>query len=647
MIDSGIAENPAASFWEQNIAILRSRYPDLAKQIKTTGTLPERHHWDIEQTPSGNPTLLFKENNDAPGVLIHSRHDPAREGQRQAAAALAELTGGNTGEGGTIILLGFGLGYTAEALAKTIGALIIVERHTELFSLAMESRNLEQLLSPGKAMFVMGEDAGAINAALSIAGNDGQKPLVIKNRALTTVTPEDTEWYNEVTRRINTWASKEEINAATLRRFGKRWTRNLAANMEGVLRFPGVKYLENILRDTGIPVFLAAAGPSLNSVEHILEEIRRRCVIVAVDTSLRFLLRHGIEPDFAVSVDPQYWNSLHLQRLNAPNTNLVAESAVYPSILRSSSFGRIFFCQSLFPLGRFIEDRTDPKGMLGAGGSVATTAWDFARLLGPGAVWIAGLDLAFPGYHTHFRGALFEENAHAASGRFCPAETLSVRALENGVPFTAVSASGGKVLTDKRLSLYAAWFENQIQKYDPAQLTNYSLSPNGIAVPGLVNADVKELLSMPERRNEIDPLLKKLYGGIEEHYKNDEVNRKNRYTESRNILLRSLEEIRETAVGAASAAKNGLMHCTSNKNETEKILKKLDKANDAITQSPVKDAAGFLFTPIAELEKQQRETEPLKRHLEFSRLFYHSLEESVEYTLGVLNSRVIFTPSLT
>ncbi|MDR0473674.1 MAG: hypothetical protein LBH43_08420, partial [Treponema sp.] len=318
-------------------------------------------------------------------------------------------------------------------------------------------------------------------------------------------------------------------------------------------------------------------------------------------------------------------------------------SAVYPWVLRTPGFGRILFCQSLFPLGRFIEDRTDPKGRLSAGGSVATSAWDFCRFLNPSAIWIAGLDLAFPGYRTHYRGALFEENAHALSRRTFPAETISVKTLENGIPFAASSGNSGRVLTDKRLSLYAAWFENQIENSSQTQagIINYNLSPDGLNIPGMICAKPADILALPERRKDIDQLLKITYCRIEEDYHTDELNRKMRYSRARSILFRSLEEIRERAEDAASVVKHGLMHSGLGKRETEKILLKLDKANAAISRSPVKDAAGFLFPPIAELEKQQQKTEALERHLEFSLLFYRSLAESVEYTLEVLKTGVM------
>jgi hypothetical protein len=321
-------------------------------------------------------------------------------------------------------------------------------------------------------------------------------------------------------------------------------------------------------------------------------------------------------------------------------------------------FNRVFFCQSLFPLGRFIEDRTDPKGVLGAGGSVATTAWDFARLLGPEAIWTIGLDLAFPGRQTHFKGALFEENAHAASKRLCPAETLSVQALESGVPFYGPSAGGGKVLTDKRLSLYAAWFENRFREYAPTtsestpttsmespvspdgnalrgglgQPVTYSLSNQGLAIPGLIFVEPEKLLSLPPRREEIDHILKTVYRRIEADFYGSEgaESRKNRYTQALADLIQGLEAIRGNAIEGAAITKN------ASAVETEKTLQKLDQINALIAESPVKDSASFLFPPSSELEKELVETDPLKRHLEFSLRFYRSLAEAVEFTLQYL-----------
>jgi hypothetical protein len=290
-------------------------------------------------------------------------------------------------------------------------------------------------------------------------------------------------------------------------------------------------------------------------------------------------------------------------------------------------------------------ERVDPKGALGAGGSVATTAWDFARLLGASSIWIAGLDLSFPELKTHFKGALFENRALAESGRFVPAETRSVRALRDGLPFSAPSADGSTVLTDRRLSLYAAWFENRFRLY-PA-LRNYSFSSGGLAIPGLIPARPEDLLALPVRREEINRRLGEIFARVEGDFYQDEETaaRAERYGAARRDLMRGLEQIRAVAEKAAglaerkwTAGSGGAVRNEARNANYARVLSELDEANRVITSSGAKDVAGFLFPPMEELEAAL--TSPpeagMVRHLELSARFYRALAETAGYHLRAL-----------
>ncbi|MDR1950230.1 MAG: DUF115 domain-containing protein [Spirochaetaceae bacterium] len=380
----------------------------------------------------------------------------------------------------------------------------------------------------------------------------------------------------------------------------------------------------------------------------LLPALRERCLIVAVDTSLRLLLRLGTDPDFAVVVDPQYWNARHLDRCPAPNTRLVAESAVYPGVLRHP-FGGAFLCGSLFPLGRFIEDRVDPKGELGAGGSVATTAWDFARLLGPPAIHIAGLDLAYPDLKTHFRGARFEEKALAESDRLCPAETRSVRALREGRQFRAAAADGGRVLTDRRLSLYAAWFENRFRRFP--EIPSYSLAPKGLAIPGLLPGSTEGILALPPRREEINRRLAGVFARIETGFNRpaEWKLRAERYEAARKTLTEGLGYIKTLAEEAAVFAEGNCGLSGDRPAERERVFARLDEVNRRISGSAVKDVAGFLFPPPEDPAGEPAApaaNDPAgglaggyHRYLEQSAKLYRDLAEAAGYTLRILTRK--------
>jgi len=584
--------------WEINSKILRERYPGLLDQLTREDHGLAAEDIKIETSASGEPALKIK------GLYVHSPRDPAKEGRRLAESALVNKTSSSV-----FIVLGFGLGYAAQALAELMpqGPVIIVEKYPVLLRLAFEQRNLEKLLSRNNLAFVL--DENGISRALShFEKHEKLKVEILCNKPLTGI---DEQWYSAVENKIRTWAMKDDVNSATLQKFGKRWIRNILKNADAVRDLPGISRFAG-LADNGaspgapgepLPVFLAAAGPGLDNVRPLLPEIRRRCIIVAVDTSLRFLLRNGVEPDFALIIDPQFWNSRHLDRCVGGNTNLIIESAVYPLVLRLA-FKRMYLCGSLFPLGKYIEERVDPKGALATGGSVATSAWDFSRLLGARRIWIAGLDLAFPGNKTHYRGAQFEEKALSESWRLWPSESWLARAMRDGIPCIGPALGGGTVRSDRRLSLYAAWFENCFRQYP--EIKNFSLSNGGLAIAGLEAADCGALLALPDRRKEIDARLEAVCSGIEaEFFEPKEAERRGQRYESAAAALRSsLGQIKTACEKGEKIAKNALWQ-NPGPGEQEKILASLDTINRLISSSEVKEIAGFLFPP-----QTQEETGP-------------------------------------
>jgi hypothetical protein len=606
-----------------------------------------------------------------------------------------------------VVVLGFGLGYAAQALAELDPdrPIIIVEKKLKLLRKAFELRDLSRLLSrPGVAFIPGGTGEGIVNALSvfeKIAG-ERRRPHVMRNRTLTAL---DEERYTAAEGRIRNWAMRDDVNSATLKKFGRRWINNLSRNMSCIRDLPGISSLAGLAANEAtsppLPVFLAAAGPGLDGIAPLLPEIHRRCIMVAVDTSLRFLLRNGVDPDFVMVVDPQFLNSRHLNRCASTRTRLIAESAVYPPVLRMPFKGR-YLCGSLFPLGAFIERRVDPKGTLGAGGSVATSAWDFFCFLGTSEIWIAGLDLAFPGLKTHFRGAEFEEMALAESGRHKPAETWLTHALRGGFPFLAPSMGGGQVLTDRRLSLYATWFENNFRRFPgirnyclmgsggtnevprqgepinaprqgaltnnvsivPAQdestapengrsslddrarrgggvgsgKTDQSPRRGGLAIAGFEPADTEALLSLPERRKEIDRRLEAAFSRIEADFFEPETARlrATRYENAVSTLVSGLEQIKNACKKGEKTAEQALRQDFTQKNR-EKTLAALDEINRIIASSEVKEIAGFLFTPeglesasstSSGVAKQGSSDDAFRQYLESSLHLYRSLADS-------------------
>jgi hypothetical protein len=473
----------------------------------------------------------------------------------------------------------------------------------------------------------LGGDPAPVIAAFRTAP---EKTALIRNPALNAA---DAEYYAEVERHIETWRAKDKVNEATLRRFGKRWVKNQAANFTAIRDLPGVNLLAGLF---DFPVLLAAAGPSLDEISGKLKALADRCVVVAVDTALRFLKREGVRPDFAVSVDPQFWNFRHLDRCLSSKTILISESAVYPGVLRERTGGAAFLCGSLYPLGSFIEARVGDKGRLGSGGSVASAAWDFAaalvRCAASPAVFITGLDLAFPGFTTHYKGAFFEENAHVTANRFLPAETKSFHALRDGAPFFAKSADGNPVLTDKRLSLYASWFENRLRSAE--NYCNLRLSGGGLAINGLKTARVDDILALPISRPAITDRIERVISDVFEKWndENEVKTRAERYKAAYSTLVAGLEDALHTAQSVLCCI-NTFQHSHGGMSFGE-LLQKIEAANATLLQSEVKAAAGFLLPATG---PPLPPTDGIDGFLSLTAKTYGDFAESLSFTLSALS----------
>ena len=201
---------------------------------------------------------------------------------------------------------------------------------------------------------------------------------------------------------------KKEINDNTLEQFGKLWLKNSIKNARFIDKLNTIQCIKNFC--SGENAFILAAGPTLSEVLPYLKQIQEKSVLICVDTALRSCLSAGVEPDFIILVDPQYWNARHIEGLRALKSTLITEIAAYPSVFRFEC-RQILLCSSLYPFGRYIEKYRGEYGKLSAGGSVATTAWDFAQWLGCTQIFFAGLDLSYPDKKTHVKGSTFEEKA--------------------------------------------------------------------------------------------------------------------------------------------------------------------------------------------------------------------------------------------
>ncbi|MBN2873559.1 MAG: DUF115 domain-containing protein, partial [Spirochaetales bacterium] len=590
-----------------NIKSLRHRSPRLAEIIEAA--VPAV--LDIQGSKSGEPSARIG------NAWLHSRYDPVGEARnlaREAIASGAEL----------ILLLGMGFGYSARAALAEGVKVTAVEVDVSLLAALLRAVPLNDVLEDERfTLLLCPEGQGLLDYLQEVSP---RTIAVMENRATLMASPEAAAALRVQAER---YRRKDEINAATLRRFGRLWVRNLSRNVRTAAIFPGVAALTGVFKD--MPAIVLAAGPSLDDLEGLLPALAERAVVICVDTALRSALRMGVEPDFVVVVDPQYWNYRHLDRCVSPRSILVTEAAVWPAVLRFNTRTKVF-CSSLYPLGRYVEGkRGEMRGALGAGGSVATTAWDFARLIGCSPVYMAGLDLAFPDGKTHAKASLFEQRSLCESTKLQPASTALFKTMLGGNPLQAIANDGQMVASDERLSLYASWFERTIASCPATHTCTFSV--RGLAIPGIPYEPPGSLMDCPPIRAEVE---RRLATAMDAASATDDALACKPEAEVQTIVNELISELNRLAVLADEAVRlaSGCEGAAGD-HDVDDILAQLSSIDEEVLGSDAREVIGFLFASAAEAVGGRARS--LEESFDQTARLYRAVAESARYhatTLG-------------
>lgn len=412
------------------------------------------------------------------GGFLHSKYNPQEEARRILGSEFFQTAEVRN----RCIFAGLGLGYLASQYIEHFPAAeaVIIEADCNVFLCFLAARRLDSFFRHRKLSLLIGTQP---EEAASFLASTGWNSSILFKAAVSIEAYK--QWYEAFFALLERNKMKNSINAKTLERFGTLWLKNTVKNLSTLCTAAKIGCFKNAFPDAAAAVL--AGGPSLTAHLELIKKSGMDFLIIAVDTALRACLRAGITPDFVLSFDPQYWNYLHTAGLDTGKSLLISEAAVFPAVLRQQSRA-VFLSNSSSPFARYLEGKEqneagDADCTLAAGGSVATTAWDFARYIGANPVIMAGLDLAYPNKQTHFAGSTFEEAAHTRSTRLAPAEQANFNSLYSAFPSLHKDYAGGTVLTDRRMLLYAWWFESALAKYP--EVKTFNLMPHGVFIPGM------------------------------------------------------------------------------------------------------------------------------------------------------------------
>jgi len=467
----------ADSYFATNLGYIKKKNAAWAElldaQREGRADLPETGDIrSLECIPAKNglPTLKAEHNGDV--VFLHSRYDPRKEAKDIVDNAY-------NSKQNYFAVLGLGLGYTAEALLdRAEGKILIVEPNPEVFLKAMEHRDLSKILSSDRVALSVGEDwTSAFSSWMKIAKlyEIGGVGIIELPGSLKTAPDGYFEHFKE---KMKAHIVTLGGNLQTVMLMGWEYQRNTLASLPRILDNPPVRLLFDKFKSH--PGIIVSAGPSLNKNFDQIKELKGRAVIIAVDTSLKPLLKAGIEPDLICTGDPQLANYKHLAGAKVEKACLVAEPMTHPQSMIDFD-GKLFIASFADKMMQWLARSIGDVGHVMCWGSVATMAFDLARKLGCDPIIFTGQDLSFPGGRTYVEGTYFEEEEK---------RDMSLEAFEKRqVTYEMEDIYGNPVKTNRQMFAYLNWFNYEISR---TQAKVVNATEGGILKQGVEVLALKE-----------------------------------------------------------------------------------------------------------------------------------------------------------
>lgn len=210
----------------------------------------------------------------------------------------------------------------------------------------------------------------------------------------------------------------------------------------------------------GVPMVMAAPGPSLPQSYEALRRAQGRFLIVSFSQSLRALQSNGIDPDLVILVDPSdlgyHFEGCDLSKVGG----LVLGATCHPDMYKLPIKNKFYYSGNA-GLEGWLVDCFGAQCTLPAAGTVAHTTYSFALYLRSNPVVLVGMDLAFQTDRAYAAGGVDDSATveYAADGTM-----RMVGHKFDGMPmhvFDVAGYYGGNVRTSAIYNQFRKWFEEQ------------------------------------------------------------------------------------------------------------------------------------------------------------------------------------------
>lgn len=199
-----------------------------------------------------------------------------------------------------------------------------------------------------------------------------------------------------------------------------QWQQHLLRNVAGYVNRRVPPAWQNALR--GVPAFICGAGPSLDGTAPKIAPFADRAVVFSADSALRGLARHGLEADFAVSIDPAKLPEKCLAP-GVPPPRVVLSMLSPPSWASAIAPDRRYFLTSHQLTADWLAAQGVAPTAVTAAHNCGRTALTLAAFLGCAPIYLVGMDLAVDAaeparrHHSAVDGSVYKESGYDPARR--------------------------------------------------------------------------------------------------------------------------------------------------------------------------------------------------------------------------------------
>ena len=448
--------------FKKNIEFLKKSNTDLYNIIAKEQPLITINITELE-----NRNLIIE--TDEKKCFLHSVYDIEDE--------LKRMFEGVEKDSKTLLIFGLGMGHIFDYIKNNfnnINHLIIIEPSLSIFNNALKEFDLQAQFKafPRITFIVNRSEESAINILKLFLKETTQFPIVyhFNYRYI---------FNNYYHKFVNLFTKELKIQLINIRTFGLSTYAWLENSIKNFMQ-PSIP-IENIVPIfKNKPVLIISAGPSLNKNIHLIEELKKYAIVVAVGSAIKILDSNKIVPHFRMAIDGLPREQKILEGVRTEDTPIIFGNKLYKEILTSYNQLKIRFIEETDYLGIYTYKKSGLKHLnIKTGPSIANFALSFLVEAECSHIIFMGQDLSYISGESHAKGTNdSEENKIKSKNNFIQTQDIY----------------GNTVFTTNDMLTMKFSFEKIINDHKNIEFIN--ATEGGLQIEGTVNRTANETLAL-------------------------------------------------------------------------------------------------------------------------------------------------------